>query len=406
MWELQQRARKMACGELTEEDLLEEEEKNQEWIAMNKEEEEMERQKKKERLKQVKEEPDYEGDTEMEDVEEEEDEEKKEEEEEDEVKNASDGKAAPAKPIRQWHSSTKNKKQDGTPPEGGETGSLEKPEMASKSAAKSKPQKKPKNEEEPEMATDPPPDGPKGPPGPPGPPPDPTGGGAAVVATAVEAKAVDNRSWRASDGYNLAGVIFCHFFTTGKKPVMATILLLLFFTIFYHRETASDGYNLTGTIFHHFYHRETASDGYNLTGTIFHHFFSTGKQPVMATILLVLFFTIFFYHRETASDGYNTTASDGIAPDQLQWTAVTVSFWKNKGKLGWDGSNSLRLFFLVDPKERGSEMRWIYIHPLSKKKQGCGFFIIWIFSMEKKSRNQTWTFWTFWTFELFELLSF
>ena len=194
MWELQQRARKMACGELTEEDLLEEEEKNQEWIAMNKEEEEMERQKKKERLKQVKEEPDYEGDTEMEDVEEEEDEEKKEEEEEDEVKNASDGKAAPAKPIRQWHSSTKNKKQDGTPPEGGETGSLEKPEMASKSAAKSKPQKKPKNEEEPEMATDPPPDGPKGPPGPPGPPPDPTGGGAAVVATAVEAKAVDNRS--------------------------------------------------------------------------------------------------------------------------------------------------------------------------------------------------------------------
>ena len=76
--------------------------------------------------------------------------------------------------------------------------------------------------------------------------------------------------------------------------MMATILLLLFFTIFYHRETASDGYNLTGTIFHHFYHRETASDGYNLTGTIFHHFFSTGKQPVMATILLVLFFTIFF----------------------------------------------------------------------------------------------------------------
>ena len=54
--------------------------------------------------------------------------------------------------------------------------------------------KKTKNEEEPEMVTDPPPDGPKGPPGPPGPPPDPTGGGAAVVATAVEAKAVDNRS--------------------------------------------------------------------------------------------------------------------------------------------------------------------------------------------------------------------
>ena len=90
---------------------------------------------------------------------------------------------------------------------------------------------------------------------------------------------------------------------------MATILLLLFFTIFYHRETASDGYNLTGTISHHFYHRETASDGYNLTGTIFHHFFSTGKQPVMATILLVLFFTIFFYHRETASDGYNLTGA-------------------------------------------------------------------------------------------------
>ena len=27
---------------------------------------------------------------------------------------------------------------------------------------------------------------------------------------------------------------------------MATILLVLFFTIFYHRETASDGYNLRG----------------------------------------------------------------------------------------------------------------------------------------------------------------
>ena len=173
---------------------LEEEEKNKEWIEMNKEEEEMERQKKKERLKPVKEEPDYEDDTEMEDVEEEEDEEKKEEEEEDEVKNASDGKAAPARPIRQWHSSTKKKNQDGTPPEGGETGSLEKPEMASKSAAKSKPQKKTKYEEEPEMSADPPPDGPKGPPGPPGPPPDPTGGGAAVMATEVEAKAVDNRS--------------------------------------------------------------------------------------------------------------------------------------------------------------------------------------------------------------------
>ena len=87
---------------------------------------------------------------------------------------------------------------------------------------------------------------------------------------------------------------------------MATILLVAFFTIFfYHRETASDGYNLTGGIFHHFfYHRETASDGYNLTGAIFHHFFyhretastllvhtftiffTTGRQPVMATTLL------------------------------------------------------------------------------------------------------------------------
>ena len=235
------------------------------------------------------------------------------------------------------------------------------------------------------------------------------------------------------------------FFTTGKQPVMATILLVLFFTIFfYHRETASDGYNLTGTIFHHFYHRETASDGYNLTGTIFHHFFTTGKQPVMATILLVLFFTIFFLpqgnsqwwlqsywcyfspfffttgkqpvmatillvlfftiffcHRETASDGYNTTASDGIAPDQLQWTAVTVSFWKNMGKLGWDGSNSLRLFFLVDPKERGSEMRWIYIHPLSKKKQGCEFFYNLDFFHGKKIQESNLNFlnfWTFWTF--------
>ena len=47
MWELQQRARKMACGDLTEEELAEEEEANKEWIAMNKEEEEMERQKKK-----------------------------------------------------------------------------------------------------------------------------------------------------------------------------------------------------------------------------------------------------------------------------------------------------------------------------------------------------------------------
>ena len=48
---------------------------------------------------------------------------------------------------------------------------------------------------------------------------------------------------------------------------MATILLVPFFTIF-------------------FYHRETASDGYNTTGTIFHHFFTTGRQPVMATIQL------------------------------------------------------------------------------------------------------------------------
>ena len=29
----------------------------------------------------------------------------------------------------------------------------------------------------------------------------------------------------------------------------------------------------------------------------------------MATILLVQFFTIFFYHRETASDGYNLTGA-------------------------------------------------------------------------------------------------
>ena len=158
MWDLQQRARKMACGELTEEDLLEEEEKNKEWIAMNKEEEEMERQKKKERLKPVKEEPDYEDDTEMEDVEEEEDEEKKEEEEEeeDEVKNASDGKAAPARPIRQWHSSTKKKNQVRGFAKG--LWGVHFSKVARLAGLAS------------------------------------TGGGAAVMATEVEAKAVDNRS--------------------------------------------------------------------------------------------------------------------------------------------------------------------------------------------------------------------
>ena len=48
-------------------------------------------------------------------------------------------------------------------------------------------------------------------------------------------------------------VLFFTIFTTGRQPVMATILLVLFFTIFFHRETASDGYNLTGAIFHHFF---------------------------------------------------------------------------------------------------------------------------------------------------------
>ena len=47
-------------------------------------------------------------------------------------------------------------------------------------------------------------------------------------------------------------------------------------------------------------------------------FFTTGKKPVMATIFLVQF----FIEGKKASDGYNTTAlkaaSDGIAPDQLQ----------------------------------------------------------------------------------------
>ena len=40
----------------------------------------------------------------------------KKKEEEDELKNASDGKAAPARPVRQWHSRA------GTPSKGGKKG--------------------------------------------------------------------------------------------------------------------------------------------------------------------------------------------------------------------------------------------------------------------------------------------
>ena len=169
MWELQQRARKMACGELTEEDVEEEEEKSKEWIEKNRMDEEKAKEEKKQRLKDVKEElPDFasDGNASMPEAKEEEQHTPFLEEEEE-----------PAQPRRQWHSSSKGKK-EGTPATGGEKGKFAEPEMATKKEKKASDGDQEKKEEEEEPPGPPaggPPKEPKEPPGPPSgpaPPPD------------------------------------------------------------------------------------------------------------------------------------------------------------------------------------------------------------------------------------------
>ena len=140
MYELQQRARRMASGELTEQDVEEEEQNCADWIELNRmEQQKAKEEKKKARLKEVKEEPvDYDGNATMTDAQEEMEEEKPEEEEEEEEKpekeeeedekpqDASDGKDA-EKPRRQWHSKARAV---GTPSTGAESGTLGETEMA------------------------------------------------------------------------------------------------------------------------------------------------------------------------------------------------------------------------------------------------------------------------------------
>ena len=139
MYELQQRARRMASGELTEQDVEEEEQNCADWIELNRMEQQRAKEEKKKRLKEVKEEPvDYDGNATMTDAQEEMEEEKPEEEEEEEEKpekeeeeeekpeDASDGKDA-EKPRRQWHSKARTA---GTPATGAESGTLGEPKMA------------------------------------------------------------------------------------------------------------------------------------------------------------------------------------------------------------------------------------------------------------------------------------
>ena len=125
----------MASGELTEQDVEEEEQTCADWIELNRMEQEAAKKEKKKRLKEVKEEPNYasDGNATMADAQEEVEEEKPEEEEEAEEKPeeekdkyASDGKDA-EKPRRQWHSKARK---EGTPATGGESGNLGEPEMA------------------------------------------------------------------------------------------------------------------------------------------------------------------------------------------------------------------------------------------------------------------------------------
>ena len=133
MYELQQRARRMASGELTEQDVEEEEQNCADWIELNRMEQQKAKEEKKKRLKEVKEEPDYDGNATMADAQEEMEEEKPEEEEEEEEKpekekheDASDGMDT-EKPRRQWHSRARKA---GTPATGAESGTLGEPEMA------------------------------------------------------------------------------------------------------------------------------------------------------------------------------------------------------------------------------------------------------------------------------------
>ena len=130
----------MASGELTEQDVEEEEQNCADWIELNRmEQQKAKEEKKKARLKEVKEEPvDYDGNATMTDAQEEMEEEKPEEEEEEEEKpekeeeedekpqDASDGKDA-EKPRRQWHSKARAV---GTPSTGAESGTLGETEMA------------------------------------------------------------------------------------------------------------------------------------------------------------------------------------------------------------------------------------------------------------------------------------